>query len=179
MYRQRVIYCHRSAVAGVLEEPVKQAVIHSTAALVVAMAVLTVTGCSRPEPAPQAPVDMVTDHRTISVTWEKDLPSALERAQHEGKPVLVNFYADWCVWCKRLESTTLRDAKVASILQERVVPVSLDVDGSGRELSNEFRVDGLPTIIMLDADGHEIGRIPGYMPPDTFLERVEGFLHQG
>jgi thiol:disulfide interchange protein len=106
------------------------------------------------------------------------MPSALERARTEGKPVLVNFYADWCVWCKRLESTTLRDAKVASVLQNRVVPLSLDVDRDGKELSNEYRVDGLPTIIVLDASGQEIGRIPGYMPPDSFLERVEKFLQQ-
>ena len=178
MYRQRVIYCRRPVATGILEELVKQALMDKPRALIAAAAILAATACSRPEQPPQAPVDMVTNHGTVSVTWEKDLPSALERAQAEGKPVLVNFYADWCVWCKRLESTTLRDAKVASVLQERVVPLSLDVDGNGRELSNEFQVDGLPTIIMLDADGHEIGRIPGYMPPDTFLERVEGFLHQ-
>jgi thioredoxin-related protein len=39
-------------------------------------------------------------------------------------------------------------------------------------------VDGLPTVLILDPNGREIGRIPGYMPPTGFLERVEGFLHQ-
>lgn len=179
MYSQKVIYWRRPVATGVLEEPVKRVLIRKAAPLVAATVVIAASACSRPELAPQAPVETVTNHRTVSVTWEKDLPSALERAQSEGKPVLVNFYADWCVWCKRLESTTLRDAKVASVLQERVVPLSLDVDGSGKELSIEFRVDGLPTIIVLDADGREIGRLPGYMPPDTFLERVEGFLQQG
>jgi thiol:disulfide interchange protein len=147
-------------------------------ALAAAAAVMTVNACSRPEPALDVPVEPISNHATVEVTWEKDLPSALERARSEGKPVLVNFYADWCVWCKRLESTTLRDANVASVLQNRVVPLSLNVEGSGRELSNEYRVDGLPTVIMLDASGSEIGRIPGYMPPDSFLERVEGFLQQ-
>jgi thioredoxin-related protein len=52
------------------------------------------------------------------------------------------------------------------------------VDGDGRELSNEYRVDGLPTVLILDPNGREIGRIPGYMAPTGFLERVEGFLHQ-
>ena len=141
-------------------------------------AVMAMTACSRPEPAPAVPIEPVSNHATIEVTWEKDLPAALERARSEGKPVLINFYADWCVWCKRLESTTLRDAKVASVLQDRVVPLSLNVEGSGRELSNEYRVDGLPTILVLDAGGREIGRIPGYMPPESFLKRVEGFLQQ-
>ena len=141
-------------------------------------AVISATACSRQEAISEAPIEAVSNHGTVEITWERDMPSALERARTEGKPVLVNFYADWCVWCKRLESTTLRDAKVASVLQNRVVPLSLDVDRDGKELSNEYRVDGLPTIIVLDASGQEIGRIPGYMPPDSFLERVEKFLQQ-
>ena len=146
--------------------------------LAAAAAVMTVTACNRSAPEPIAPIETVSNHSTVEVSWEQDLPAALERARSEGKPVLVNFYADWCVWCKRLESTTLRNAKVAAVLQDRVVPLSLNVEGSGRELSNEYQVDGLPTIIVLDAGGRELGRIPGYMPPDSFLERVEGFLQQ-
>ena len=141
-------------------------------------AILFATACGGPEPISETPVETISNHATLEVVWEKDMPSALERARSEGKPVLVNFYADWCVWCKRLESTTLRDSKVASVLQDRVVPLSLNVEGNGRDLSNEYRVDGLPTIVVLDAGGREIGRIPGYMPPDSFLERVEGFLQQ-
>jgi thiol:disulfide interchange protein len=124
------------------------------------------------------PVETISNHDTIAIEWESDMPSALERARSEGKPVLVNFYADWCVWCKRLESTTLRDAKVASVLRNEVVPLSLDVDGAGKELSQEYRVDGLPTILVLDVSGAEIGRIPGYMPPDSFLKQVESFIQQ-
>jgi thiol:disulfide interchange protein len=146
---------------------------------IIAVLVIVVGGCSRPEPEPAAGPVMVTNHESVSVEWGEDLPAALERARSEGKPVLVNFYADWCVWCKRLEATTLRDSQVANLLSDRVVPVSLDVDGNGKELSNQYRVDGLPTILVLDTDGREIGRIPGYMPPSGFLETVEGFLHQG
>jgi thiol:disulfide interchange protein len=150
----------------------------SALAIAAVAAITTMTACSRPEPAPAAPVETISNHATVEIVWESDMPAALERARNEGKLVLVNFYADWCVWCKRLESTTLRDAKVASVLRNKVVPLSLDVDGGGKELSDEYRVDGLPTIIVLDAGGQEIGRIPGYMPPDSFLERVETFLQQ-
>ena len=145
---------------------------------ITAAVTLVGTACGRSEPEQTAVAEAVTNHGTVTVEWEKDLPAAIERAQSEGKPVLVNFYADWCVWCKRLESTTLRDAKVAALLSDRVVPVNLDVDGDGRELSNQYRVDGLPTVLVLDASGREIGRIPGYMPPTGFLEKVEEFLQQ-
>jgi len=146
--------------------------------VIAAAATLVGTSCGSPESTPPVVSETVSNHRSVTVEWEKDFPAAIERAQSEGKPVLVNFYADWCVWCKRLDSTTLRDAKVAALLSDRVIPVNLNVEGDGRELSNEYRVDGLPTVLILDPSGREIGRIPGYMPPTGFLERVEGFLQQ-
>ena len=147
-------------------------------ALSTAAAILILAGCGGSEPEPPPAAGAITTHETTSVRWEKDFSAALERARKENKPVLVNFYADWCVWCKRLESTTLRDGKVASMLQNQMVPISLDVEGDGRELSNQYRVDGLPTILVLDGVGRELGRIPGYMPPAGFLEQVQGFMQQ-
>ena len=122
---------------------------HATFLVAATSAILLANACGGPEPVIDTPVKTISNHATLEVVWEKDMPSALERARSEGKPLLVNFYADWCVWCKRLESTTLRDSKVASVLQDRVVPVSLNVEGNGRDLSNEYRVDGLPTIVVL------------------------------
>lgn len=154
--------------------------VHRLLAVAAAASLLVVSACSRDEQAGQPTIaTAVTSHGAVEVDWSRDLPAALERARAEGKPVLVTFYADWCVWCRKLESTTLRDNEVRAVLRDRVIPVSLDVDGDGRELSNIYRVDGLPTILMLDGSGQEIGRIPGYMSPTGFLERVEGFLHQG
>jgi thiol:disulfide interchange protein len=145
----------------------------TTAAIVVA------GGCSGPEPPVESASETISTHRSVTVRWEDNFEDALERATAENKAVLVNFYAEWCVWCKRMESTTLRDANVAAMLSNSVVPVSLDVEGDGEELSTEFGVEALPTVLVLDGEGRELGRIPGYLPPAGFLEAVEGFLQQG
>ena len=115
-------------------------------------------------------------HGSEGLNWSSDWDASLEKARNENKRVLVDFYADWCVWCKKLEKTTLSDGAVAAYLKERVVPLRLDVDSNGRARSREFRIDGLPTLLILNADGREIGRIPGYLPPDAFLQRVQSLL---
>jgi thioredoxin 1 len=118
----------------------------------------------------------VTAHHQVEVSWATSWDAAFERAREESKPVLVTFSADWCVWCKRLETTTFTDAKVAGLLADEVVPLELDVDGAGRELSNRFEIDPLPTVVVLASDGTELGRIVGYEPPASFLESVRGLL---
>ncbi len=79
-------------------------------------------------------------------------------------------------WCKKLEKTTLSDGAVSAYLGDRVVPLRLNVDTNGKARSREYRVEGLPTLVVLSAEGREIGRIPGYLPPDVFLERMQSLL---
>ena len=134
--------------------------------------------CQRePEQPPQPVVSSgVTSHETLDVVWEDDWDAAFVRARSEGKPVLVNFYAEWCVWCKHLESVTFRDAKVADMLVGDVVPLAVDIDAVPKDLLRQHRIEAPPTILLLDVDGSELGRIPGYMPPTGFLRVVESFM---
>lgn len=134
--------------------------------------------CGGGEPrASQPETAAVTSHQAPDVHWEKDWDAAFARARAENKPVLVSFYADWCVWCKVLDSTTYRDAKVAGVLAQDVVPLSVDIDRADRAVLDRFRIDGPPTIVLLDTSGREMGRIPGYMPPTGFFNTLEGILH--
>jgi thiol:disulfide interchange protein DsbD len=146
-----------------------------------AAAVLALAGCGgQPETAEAPSVsETVTSHGEVDVSWERDWQTAFRRARTEGKPVLVNFYAEWCVWCKHLESITFRDAEVAKLLAGQVVPLSVDIDAVDQQLLREHRVEAPPTIVLLGSDGREIGRIPGYMPPTGFLKTVESFLEPG
>jgi len=107
--------------------------------------------------------------------WERDLPTALERAGSEKKLVMVDLYTDWCGWCRRLDQTTLSDSDVQKSLA-RFVSVRLNADKDGMDLARRFNVDGYPTILFLDARGDEVGRIPGYLEPRPFLAVVEQIL---
>lgn len=139
-------------------------------------AVLTACGARQEEPA-APPIELaVTSHAPAELRWESDWNRAFERARGEGKPVLVNFYADWCVWCKHLDTVTFRDQKVAALLAARVVPLGVNIDGNVGQLIRDHRIEAPPTIVVLDPAGAELGRIPGYLPPAGFLAAVEDML---
>jgi len=133
--------------------------------LVVAVAVLNRGGGSRTEAGGGA----------AAVPWERDLSTALARAGNEKKLVMVDFYTDWCKWCQRLDQTTLSDAGVQQALG-RFVSVRLNAEKDGRDVAERFNVDGYPTILFLDANGGEVGRIPGYLEPGPFLAELENVV---
>ena len=123
-------------------------------------------------------IEAVSSH-TTHLDWEESWDAAFARAKSEGKPVLVTFEAEWCVWCKKLESTTYRDTAVMSLIAKSMIPLSLDVDGAGSELSDQHRVESLPTVLVFSPTGEERGRINGYLPPGQFVEVVNGILQEG
>ena len=144
--------------------------------VIAAAAILVGTSCSRPESTQPVVGETVSNHGSVRVEWETDFPDAIKRAQSEGKPVLVNFYAEWCVWCKQLETVTFRDQKVAAMLAETVVPLNIDIDGDVAEIVRDHRIQAPPTIVVFSQGGEELGRIPGYLPPSSFLIVVEKIL---
>lgn len=137
---------------------------------------LTAPGCHRSAPASEEPA-AIASHGEASVSWTTSWDEAAKRARAEKKAILIDCYADWCIWCRRLDATTYRDPKVVSFLTDRVVATKLNVDKpEGRRVASQYHVDGLPTILVLSPDGHELGRIPGYMPAGQFLDRVKQII---
>ncbi|HEX2542170.1 MAG TPA: protein-disulfide reductase DsbD [Caldimonas sp.] len=93
-----------------------------------------------------------------------------------GRPVMLDFYADWCVSCKEMERYTLTDAKVqkklaGALLLKADVTANNDDD---RELLKRFRLFGPPGTIFFDATGQEIvpARFVGFQNADRFLETL-------
>ena len=146
--------------------------------LLMTVGLLTACGAGPADNEPMTDTIEVVSSHTARVDWEKNWESAFSRAKNEGKPVLVSFEAEWCVWCKKLDSTTYRDSAVMSLIAESLVPLTLDVDKAGSELSDEHGVESLPTVLVFSPDGQEQGRINGYLPPGQFIEVMKGILQQ-
>lgn len=101
--------------------------------------------------------------------WAKSFREAVETARKEHRMVMMKFTAEWCGPCKDLETLTLSDPSVAAEMAH-VVAVRLDVDTKeGRQVSDDFRVSNLPTVVFMTPEGIEISRVVGLYPPDQFL----------
>ncbi|BBO59153.1 protein-disulfide reductase DsbD [Mycoavidus sp. B2-EB] len=94
-----------------------------------------------------------------------------------GRPSMLEFYADWCASCREMEENTLTDSRVQAQLK-RFNVLRVDVTENNREhraLLKQFGLYGPPAILFFDASGHEINalRMIGYQSPGLFLEKIE------
>jgi len=104
-----------------------------------------------------------------------DLDAAIAAAG--GKPVMLDFAADWCVACKELEHDTYTDPKVRAALSGAVL-LQADVtanDDDDKALYARFGLYGPPGVIFFGGDGKEVTaeRVVGYLGPTEFLTRIE------
>jgi thiol:disulfide interchange protein DsbD len=112
------------------------------------------------------------------VPWQRvaSLQELQEKLKAPGKPVMLDFYADWCVSCKEMESFTFSDPKVRAQLDGMLL-LQADVTANSeahRTLLKRFSLFGPPGIVFFDAQGREIRglRVIGYQNPERFLKTL-------
>ena len=112
------------------------------------------------------------------VSWQRvaSLQDLQERLKAPGKPVMLDFYADWCVSCKEMESFTFSDPKVRAQLDGMLL-LQADVTANNeadRALLKRFSLFGPPGIVFFDPQGREIRglRVIGYQNPERFLKTL-------
>lgn len=110
-----------------------------------------------------------------SIVWQKYSPAVLQGALKSGKPVVLDFYADWCLPCQEMEATTYRDPRVIEAI-DRFERIKVDMTDAGNEaelvLAQTYKVYGIPTIIFFDLEGRELPdlRGSGYANAEEFLQ---------
>lgn len=114
----------------------------------------------------------------VQVKFDKYEAQKLAAAQAAGKPVVIDFYADWCLPCKELDEKTFTDEKVVAEL-DRFVRVKADLtrteDATTQQLTKQYGVISVPTIVFVDGTGKEPAgsRLNGFEGPDAFLQRAQ------
>jgi thiol:disulfide interchange protein DsbD len=110
------------------------------------------------------------------VQWQKYDAAAI--AATNGKPVIIDFFATWCIPCKELDEKTFSDAKVAHDL-DRFARIKADLtnaeDPVVKELTKRYAIVGVPTVVFIDSTGHEQPqlRLTGFENAEQFLARTQ------
>ncbi|MGL5336759.1 MAG: protein-disulfide reductase DsbD [Enterovibrio sp.] len=119
---------------------------------------------------------LVEKPKFIEIKTTQELRYELAKAKQAQKPVLLDFYADWCVACKQFERDTFSDPQVARAMQEFVL-LQANVtknDANDVALLEEMQVLGLPTIDFWDRNGAwvEEARVSGFLKAADFLKHL-------
>ena len=136
-------------------------------------ACLVWSGCDKVE-TPAAKGDASTAAPAgETVEWLTDFPAAQAKAKAENKCVFLDFTgSDWCSACKMIKQKVLTSAEFLAFAKSNLVLVEVDfpmnhpqsdaLKAANKALSEKFKIDGYPTLVVTDADGKELWREEGY-----------------
>jgi thioredoxin:protein disulfide reductase len=111
-----------------------------------------------------------------NLSSQQQIDSSVSKA---GKPTIIDFYADWCAQCKELDKYTYTDSKVIE-LSKNFNNIKVDLTKENEEITNKFKILGLPVVAFLDKNGKEKEelRITGFLKPDEFVKTMEKALNK-
>jgi len=97
------------------------------------------------------------------------------KAQTAHRPIIIDFTADWCLPCRELKTFTFSDPRVMARAAEfEALAVDLtNVTDEKLAAKKEFKVLGVPTVILIDGDGKEVDRFTGFVSADEFLAKLD------
>jgi thiol:disulfide interchange protein DsbD len=116
----------------------------------------------------------VPGQAAVAIRWQPFSSGLLEEARQQGKPVVVDVRADWCLPCEEMDRTTFVDPQIVKKTQGFVM-LQADVTRSTPEVAarvRELEIMGVPTTLFIDGRGKERKRLIGYVGPERFLAEV-------
>jgi thioredoxin-like negative regulator of GroEL len=112
---------------------------------------------------------------TAEIRWRTDYAAALKEAQDRNLPLVIDFGTVNCYWCKKLDESTFRDAKIIRAMNERFVPLRIDGEKEPT-LVQLLKITSYPTVVLAAPDKRIIGNMEGFQEADKFHESLQRAL---
>lgn len=121
----------------------------------------------------------------VELKWNK-FDEGLSLAKKNNKKVLIDVYADWCKWCKKMDAEVFTNDTIAPYLKKNYVLIKLDGESQEKikykgetmtaaAFAQGFGVTGFPTVLFLEPDGEAITKVPGFINAENFLPMITFF----
>lgn len=110
-----------------------------------------------------------------TINWETDIDAGFAKADQQNRPVIIDFTANWCEACKEIDKLTFSDSEVADEIK-RFIPIRVDstiINEEIFQIQYNYKILGLPTIIIFNSRGQEIKRINQIIPPQTMVKILQ------
>lgn len=121
------------------------------------------------------------ESHSAEVSWTNltSLQQIESSVKNENKPVVIDFYADWCAQCKELDKYTYTDEKVVE-LSKNLNNIKIDLTKENPDITSKYGIKGLPVVIFMKPNGEEIKelRVTGFLEPEEFSKRIEKLLNE-
>lgn len=128
---------------------------------VVAVATFTIAG----------PIASLFNESPQEIQWQTDLNEAHKQAVLENRPMLLVFDADWCKYCDKMDEATFKDSSVATYVNEKFVPVHLDL-ADNMKIAEILEIERIPCTIALSPRADLLGRVVGYVNTVQYRETL-------
>lgn len=94
----------------------------------------------------------------------------VEKMKTEHKKGFVHFYTTWCTYCKLMDKQTFRNEKVIRYLNENFIAIRVNAENkANRKIVRRYNAYQYPSNFFLTEDSSNIGKRPGFIPPDMFI----------
>jgi thiol:disulfide interchange protein DsbD len=118
----------------------------------------------------------------LELTWRHSEPEAVAAAKASGRPLLIDFTAEWCLPCKELEVNIFADPRVAQLMQERFTLLKIDCtredeDPRITKQRERYQAEGLPAVRVVAPDGKVLAKLDhAAITPEEFLKLLADAL---